>query len=210
MQNEWLGFDFDVGEWVAPYGKGKVTDIRFRFRNELKGWKDHVKLDEEIEYGKKVAAARKQEWSHNQFMEKFKITAGKWDAQLEISFPGEKEGMHEVAGEIFLPYSQLKMPHEAPAEGYVPSWRYTVNTYLPPTTRENAGFFLRTRVKLNEQGNIVSAHYTKVMGDFQLATAGRITFTYYFNPTPNDRNLEFDPKRNLFPKDMPGANVFNP
>ena len=26
-----------------------------------------------------------------------------------------------------------------------------------------------------------------------------IVFTYYLNPTPNDRNLEFDPKRNLMP-----------
>jgi hypothetical protein len=25
-----------------------------------------------------------------------------------------------------------------------------------------------------------------------------LLFTYYLNPTPNDRNLEFDPKRNLF------------
>ena len=24
-----------------------------------------------------------------------------------------------------------------------------------------------------------------------------IRFTYYLNPTPNDRNLEFDPTRNL-------------
>lgn len=24
-----------------------------------------------------------------------------------------------------------------------------------------------------------------------------VLFTYYLNPTPNDRNLEFDPKRNL-------------
>jgi hypothetical protein len=26
----------------------------------------------------------------------------------------------------------------------------------------------------------------------------RLMFTYYFNPTANDRNLEFDPSRNLF------------
>ncbi len=25
-----------------------------------------------------------------------------------------------------------------------------------------------------------------------------VIFTYYLNPSPNDRNLEFDPKRNLF------------
>jgi hypothetical protein len=26
----------------------------------------------------------------------------------------------------------------------------------------------------------------------------RVSFTYYFNPTPNDRNIEFDPEQNLF------------
>ncbi len=25
-----------------------------------------------------------------------------------------------------------------------------------------------------------------------------VKFTYYFNPVPNDRNLEFDPGQNLF------------
>ncbi len=25
-------------------------------------------------------------------------------------------------------------------------------------------------------------------------------FSYYLNPTPNDRNLEFDPEQNLFKK----------
>jgi type I restriction enzyme R subunit len=31
-----------------------------------------------------------------------------------------------------------------------------------------------------------------------------------YDPTPNDRNLEFDPKKNLFPEDKPGARVYNP
>ena len=25
-----------------------------------------------------------------------------------------------------------------------------------------------------------------------------MSFTYYLNPAPNDRNVEFDPKQNLF------------
>ena len=29
-------------------------------------------------------------------------------------------------------------------------------------------------------------------------TKRTLRFTYYLNPTPNDRNMEFDPKRNLF------------
>jgi hypothetical protein len=42
-------------------------------------------------------------------------------------------------------------------------------------------------------GKIISANYGKIYGDF-------MNFSYYLNPTPNDRNVEFDPKRNLFTK----------
>jgi hypothetical protein len=205
-QDKWLGFDLEAGDWVAPHGKGEVTDIRFKFRNEFKGYSSTGKsLERAYELSKKSYAVRREEWTE----EKFRLTAGKWDAELEISFPGEKEGLIEVK-EQFLPYSQMKMPHQAATDGYAPARRYTAKTYSQAPTRNDVGFFLRTRVKLGEQGNIVSAHYSKVMGDFHVAATGGITFTYYFNPMPNDRNLEFDPKRNLFPKDKPGANVFNP
>jgi hypothetical protein len=78
-------------------------------------------------------------------------------------------------------------------------------------TVEDVGYFLRTRVRLDRDGNIASANYAKIMGDFLVATkGGQVAFTYDFNPLPNDRNLEFDPKKNLFPKDKPGANVYDP
>jgi hypothetical protein len=102
------------------------------------------------------------------------------------------------------------LPHSAPVEGYVPTWRYTANSYTPRTARENVGFFLRTRVRLDANGKIVSANYAKVVGDFYLVPQGSLMFSYYFNPVPNDRNLEFDPKRNLFPANFPGANVGDP
>jgi hypothetical protein len=196
-QNEWLGYDFEAADWVAPHGKGKVPDIRFRFRNEFKGWKYSEK---DLEHSRKV---------NSQLSEKeFKDFYGKWDAELDISFPGEKEGLSEETR--FLAYSQLKLPHNAPVEGYVPTWRYTANSYSPRTARENVGFFLRTRVKLDEKGNIVSANYAKLIGDIYCAPTGVLMFTYYFNPVANDRNLEFNPKRNLFPASFPGANVNDP
>lgn len=204
-QNEWLGYDFEVGDWVAPIGAGKVIDIHFKFRNEFKGYLDAFRnLADEIAFSKRAFAARKEEWTEK----KFKFLAGKWDGELEISFPGAKEGLFEELR--FLKYSQLKLPHEAPLEGYGPTWRYTDNSYSPPTTREQVGFFLRTRVKLDAQGNIISAHYTKIMGDIRLAAQGSLHFTYYFNPTANDRNLEFDPTKNLFPTNHPGAHIIDP
>ncbi len=204
-QNEWLGYDFEIGDWVSPFGRGAESDIRFKFRNEFKGYQDHVKnLPEDIAFSKRAHAARKEEWTE----EKFKLSAGKWDAELEISFAGEREGLFEEIR--FLEYSRLKLPHNAPAEGYVPTWRYTANNYSPRTARQNVGFFLRTRVKVDKSGNIISANYAKTVGDIYLVPQGMLMFTYYFNPVPNDRNLEFDPKRNLFPASFPGARVDEP
>jgi hypothetical protein len=197
---EVFGFDFVAGEMTAPYGKGTVVDILFKVRCEFKGWKYS---DAEMARIKQIPANRKITG------QELKTFYAKNDAEVEISFPGEKEGLAEEVAR-FLPYSRLKLPHRAPAEGYTPMWRYSTKTYSPPTTRTDVGFFLRTRVKLDKDGNIISANYVKVMGDFSLNGMGGINFIYYFNPVPNDRNLEFDPKRNLFPADHPGANVHDP
>jgi hypothetical protein len=46
------------------------------------------------------------------------------------------------------------------------------------------------RAVLDGCGNVKSALYGKIYGDF-------MQFSYYLNPAPNDRNIEFDPKQNL-------------
>jgi hypothetical protein len=209
VQSEWLGFDFEAADWVGPYGKGKAIDILFRFRNEFKGWDDDIRYPEDMEkavaISKEGCAVKKVEWS----MDLFRRDFGKWDAVMEVSFSGKEEGIYKTSQ--FLKYSQLKMPHSAPTEGYVPTWRYEGRSYKAKGYREDVGYFLRTRVRLDRDGNIASANYAKIMGDFLVATkGGQVAFTYYFNPVPNDRNLEFDPKKNLFPKDKPGSNVFEP
>jgi hypothetical protein len=105
----------------------------------------------------------------------------------------------------------MKLPHLAPEAGYEPTRSSVVNGNFSPG-REDIGLFLRTRVRRDGEGKIVSANYAKVIGDFRVSTPGPggFSLTYYFNPTPNDRNLEFDPDKNLFPKDKPGTNVYNP
>jgi hypothetical protein len=57
-------------------------------------------------------------------------------------------------------------------------------------TNPNRNFYFRVRTKLDENGNVVSARYGKIYGDLA-------QFTYYFNPTLNDQNVEFNPKQNL-------------
>ena len=199
VKDEWLGYDFEAGDWVNPHGKGTTVDIRFRFHQEFKGWRYNAQELQDL---------RKYPYNRDVSEQEFRLRMGKWDGELEVSFPGEKEGLFEESR--FLSYSRLKMPHQAPAEGYKPTIRFTASTSSPSTARENVGFFLRTRVKLDKMGNIISANYTKVMGDFYFDARGVVFFAYYFNPIPNDRNLEFDPKKNLFPASFTGADVRDP
>ena len=68
---------------------------------------------------------------------------------------------------------------------------------------EYRNYYFRVRTKLDENGNVVSARYGKIYGDF-------MQFSYYFNPTPNDRNVEFDPKQNLMTNLKPDEGVNEP
>ena len=56
---------------------------------------------------------------------------------------------------------------------------------------------MRTRVKYDENGNMVSAYYSRILGEFWVMPFGSVSESI-FNPVPNDTNLEFDRKRNLY------------
>jgi hypothetical protein len=58
-------------------------------------------------------------------------------------------------------------------------------------------------------GEIISAHYAQIQGGLRWGLEGVLKFQYHFNPTPNNRNLEFDTSRNLLSV-LPGAKVEEP
>ncbi len=195
-KGEWVSYDFEARDWVAPHGKGKNRDVRFRLTNEFKGYDDAFPdIEAEKAAAKKAKESRGLKWSE----EEFKWSAGKWDGVLEVSFANPKEGMVEEE-KRFLPKSLLKLPHLAPEAGYEPTRRYEASTYKGRPPERATGFFLRTRVQLDADGDIVSANYAKIYGDLRFDARGMVWVWYYFNPTPNDRNLEFDIKRNLLPE----------
>jgi hypothetical protein len=68
---------------------------------------------------------------------------------------------------------------------------------------------------LDDSGNVKSALYGKIPGNFRFyagtkAPTSGMGFDYYLNPTPNDRNVEFDPKRNLITALKPLEGVSEP
>ena len=59
---------------------------------------------------------------------------------------------------------------------------------------------LRTRVRVDEEGRIVEANYSKIYGPMGTQDGRFFFFSSVFNPTANDTNLEFDPNQNLIPR----------
>ena len=169
--NEPCGYDLEAGDWVMPYGKGMKKDLIFTIRQDFRGIKDY-------------------------------------DLRGEMSFANSLDGLLEVPSPVVL-YSVFKWDRQAPENGYQ-SKLALQNTWSPKEKLIRSfksqdvwdGYFFRVRT-VEQDGKIVSAHYGKIRGGIMVfpdSKSGKpeIVFTYYFNPTPNDRNLEWDMKKNLF------------
>lgn len=137
-------------------------------------------------------------------------------ATLKVRFPGEDNGL-VPAPRVPQQGSALRLDHNAPSDGYQSAFDFKTAA-LPPdnmihtSVRDDMNYYVRTRTVKDAEGRIVSCNYGKIHGDFKfdVRETRRIYFTYYLNPTSNDRNVEFDPTRNLF-QDLPlGEEVQDP
>jgi hypothetical protein len=119
---------------------------------------------------------------------------GESDFTLTVNFPRVGDGIQEFKVPEANKGSELRSPHEAPTNGYQSQWVQTDNRKpgKPVETNRdpNRNYLFRVRTELDDKGNVKSALYGKIYGDF-------MEFSYYLNPTPNDLNVEFDPKQNL-------------
>jgi len=171
-----VAWDLEKGDWVKPHGKGEIADFIFTIHRMER--KKYIS-----EYGGKH------------------MTSG---ATVEISFSNQGDGL--------IPYPVPEkdrhrgpwMPYEAPEDGYGP--------IEPKINIENEGrendklnfvkdmnYFFRVRTVKDQTGKIISARYGKIHGDFIFGSWGDyIDYTYYLNPTPNDRDVEFKVGSNLF------------
>jgi hypothetical protein len=127
--------------------------------------------------------------------------------KLAISLANPKDGILPFSPTDESRGSELQSPYMAPEAGLLPNWTVTRSEPATPKSAnydpQKHGYFFRIRTSVDSTGKIISANYGKIYGDF-------MNFTYYFNPTPNDRNIEFDPKRNLFTNLKPDERVTDP
>ena len=178
-----LSWDLVEGDWVAPDGKGKVADVIVKFESSY-------------------------EDTHNR------------SAKVRLRFGNDNDGcipLHKIKGEESL----LRFPREAPDKGYdtrelvysleykelEDASEYKERTLINFPDPPHKGYLLRLRTQKDKDDKIVSAIYGKITNPFDLDDVlfrGRrrlfLNFNYYLNPTPNDRNLEYDQKNNLAPE----------
>lgn len=165
------GYDFKIGDWVSPYGKGLIKDIIFR-------------------------------------MDVNEIKANDFTSILTVTFPNKGDGMVAFEAPIEQEQiSQFRSAYQAPDKGYIKSlihnWVRKPNKPDVNTRKRTRNYYIRVRTKLDINGNVMSANYGKIYGDF-------MNFTHYLNPTPNDKNIEFDPKKNLIDTGYRGHKVQKP
>jgi hypothetical protein len=83
----------------------------------------------------------------------------------------------------------------APADGYtnaITLYRNVRGTVAESNDDQHYLYYFRIRTQTNEMGQVTNALYGKIYGQING------NFSYYLNPAPNDRNVEFDPAKNLF------------
>jgi len=168
--NSSLGYDLIKSDWLPPYGKGETVDFIFRLDCQLGTTRaDGIQL---------------------------------FDAVLTLSFTNNGDGIQEVVAPLQAG-SVLRLSRFAPEMGYASNWVSKTFAHGDGDYceyKENQSFYYRVRTRKDEGGLIISALYGKIIGPlfYEVRKLGaNMQMRYYLNPTPNDRNLEFDPNRNL-------------
>ena len=173
-----MQLDLIKGSFLPPIGKGEYADICFtRLEREDLGIGTNFN-------GRTSLAYR--------------------DGMM-VEFLGEGNGLVEIPSKKT---DGIKI-RTAPLDGYQADYLVTkgkdksVNYFTSSNPDRNFAFRIRT--KKDADGKIVSAYYGKIYGDIDFkkftskVPVAAPSFMYYLNPTPLDRNLEWDMKTNLCP-----------
>ena len=182
------GFDLECFDWLPPHGKGKVADFYYvRDRPDDARDKRFAKRGESdfflFKNGEPGYPKLGDVIGRIEFDENCGAYIGKQTGCA--SFPSAYQA--DVNREYMRSF-----PITIRGNGSHAIW-------LEEGDVVNCGEYMviRSRVKCDEHGKIVSANYSKILGSMGLT--GRVGVEEsVFNPRPNDTNLEFDPARNLY------------
>ena len=163
--NSWIGFDLEKHDFVQPYGKGETMDFEVFFDWDGKWFHDYTGMGKRIRFTDK--------------------------------FTGYYQCAVKVVSEFKGPYSAL------PDATYQQNADFYERVIIDPNAYgrrydrkvfdKNKCWVVRSRCKVDAEGNLVSAHYSVINNIAFGCDKGGVAYicvTGAFNPTPNDTNLE--------------------
>ena len=180
-----MQFDLLKGSFLPPIGRGEYADICFtRLEREDLGIGTNFNGRTSLAY---------------------------LDGMM-VEFLGDGNGLIEIPSKKT---DGIKI-RTAPLEGYKADYLVTKgkdkSVKYFTSSNHDRNFAFRIRTKKDADGRIVSTYYGKIYGDIVIKKPYGVeelvaapSFMYYLNPTPLDRNLEWDVKTNLCPN--PGSLV---
>ena len=179
-----FAYDLVKGSLLPPFGHGEVADIVF--------------------------TCPPQEFLGEGFNGR-DFRAPRYKNIVKVTFQGDESNGILVSQ---LPERQAFLRiRTAPENGYERAVTFSEAMSYDLQHREgldnNRCFCFRIRTMRDKDGKVESSLYGKIYGDPKLLLDGTdrwtkkiggVVFIYYLNPTPNDRNLEWDMKHNLCPR----------
>ena len=188
LANGRYGFDLQCFDWLPPYGKGKVADFYY-----VRNRPDETNMTVKAKFNQSSYTVFK---NGEPGFPKLGEVVGRIEFDEDCgAYIGRKTGCESFpsvyAADLSQEY-QKSFPIAITGNGGHTFWLQESDVIGP-----GEYMVIRSRVKRDEAGNILSQNYSKIIGSFGLSYSVSAD-EFVFNPDENDTNLEFDPTRNLY------------
>ncbi len=163
--NEWIGFDLEAGDYVAPAGKGKIVDLEVKFDWDGMYATKHNGMAVSLRFNDKFAGGYyEKRCGYSAFTGVYAANPGQTYSQY---FHYYRRPIRDAKGMII----------GVDGSGF----------------DQTLALIVRSRCRVDENGKLVSARYFQIEDfEFSCTSDGKasLIFNLIYNPTPNDTNLE--------------------
>ena len=162
--NQPVAFDFEIGDWVKPYGNGKSDDV----------W---------------LTADKRMTARHDYDMKVTLTFSNSVDGIQEFSAPSPNELY--LASDLMPPQ---EAPDAGYNNSIVVFRNMHPGRPVSESLTENRNYIFRVRSQTNEANKVVAANVGWIRRDIALGVGDKdevgVMFGYYYNPDPKSRSLE--------------------
>ena len=187
LLNQWIGYDFEKDDWVAPYGVGSYSDIEVFYQWDGQIGRNYKGSTLMLRFPDQQAGCYQFQFAYDRF--------GR--SQSSFRSPYNANPNETYSSELIFPTILESVPDPI-------NIGKEKKVFKSTKFANGTGYIFRTRTVVDENGELINAQYGKLYPPSgNLVTRfsngkALLHLHYYLNPTENDTNLEYDPKHNLF------------